>query len=471
MSALAFSTLTELSAGLAAGQYTSEDLTRMYLDRIRKANPKLHAYVNVDEDAAVKQAQAADMRRASGYSLGPLDGLPIAIKDLCEVEGQITTAGSQDWIERRSLTTCTAVEKLMQQGMVVLGKLHMVEFAFGGWGTNPVMGTPWNPWDLSTHRTPGGSSSGSGVAVAAGLCPAALGSDTGGSVRIPAALNGITGLKTTSGRISLHGAVALSGTLDTIGPMTRCVQDAALLTQAMAGPDPRDAGTYRAPQFAWRAPAAGAKPLLGSRIAVMPVTQFPIALKADVIKAYQDAIKVMADLGAEIIQQDLPFNFEEMIGRNGKIIAAEAFAIHRAYIEDLSRPIGEFVRARTLAGGKVSAADYIEALADHKRAIADWVRWMADIDALITPAIPFGAIPLTEVNEAITPMASFSRAGNYMGTCGLALPAGFADNGMPLGVQLLAKPFDEAALIRIGMGYQGATEWHRQHPDLSALGI
>jgi len=471
MSDLAFSTLTELAAGLAAGKYSSEDLTRMYLERIRKANPKLHAYVNVDEDAAVKQAQAADIRRASGYTLGPLDGLPIAIKDLCEVEGQITTAGSQDWIDRRSTTTCTAVEKLMQHGMVILGKLHMVEFAFGGWGTNPVMGTPWNPWDLNTHRTPGGSSSGSGVAVAAGICPAALGSDTGGSVRIPSALNGITGLKTTSGRISLHGAVPLSGTLDTIGPMTRCVEDAALLTQAMAGPDPKDPTTYRAPQFKWRAPAAGDKPLVGSRIAVMPADKFPLALGADVVKAFNDAIKVMRELGAEIIEQPLPFNFDDMIGRNGKIIAAEAYAIHRAYIEDMSRPIGEFVRARTLSGAKVSAADYIEALADHRRAIAAWTEWMTNIDALISPAIPFGAIPLTEVNEAITPMASFSRAGNYMGTCGLALPAGFADNGMPLGVQLLAKPFDEAALIRIGMGYQSATQWHRTHPDLAALGL
>ena len=200
----------------------------------------------VDEDSTIAQARAADQRRAAGYSLSAVDGVPIAVKDLCDIEGQITTGGSQDWVTRRSPTTCTAVERLLRAGMVNLGKTHMVEFAFGGWGTNPVMGTPWNPWDLNTHRTPGGSSSGSGVAVAAALCPAALGSDTGGSVRIPAALNGITGLKTTRGLISLHGALALSGTLDSIGPMTRDMRDAAILTELMAGADPLDDGRQAA---------------------------------------------------------------------------------------------------------------------------------------------------------------------------------------------------------------------------------
>ena len=241
MSDLAFSTLTQLAQGLRAKKYSSEELAHEYLTRISKGNKKLHAYVLVDEDSTIAQARAADQRRAAGYSLSAVDGVPIAVKDLCDIEGQITTGGSQDWVNRRSPTTCTAVERLLRAGMVNLGKTHMVEFAFGGWGTNPVMGTPWNPWDLNTHRTPGGSSSGSGVAVAAALCPAALGSDTGGSVRIPAALNGITGLKTTRGLISLHGALALSGTLDSIGPMTRDMRDAAILTELMAGADPLDA--------------------------------------------------------------------------------------------------------------------------------------------------------------------------------------------------------------------------------------
>ena len=471
MSDLAFLSLTELAHGLQHATFSSEELTRVYLGRIALGNTALGAYVRVDEDSALQLARAADARRASGYCLGPLDGLPLAVKDLCDIEGQITTAGSQDWVGRRSTTTATAVQRLLQAGMVILGKTHMVEFAFGGWGTNPVMGTPWNPWDLNTHRVPGGSSSGSGVAVAAGLAPAALGSDTGGSVRIPAALNGITGLKTTRGLISLHGAVPLSGTLDSIGPMTRTVQDAAWLMQAMAGADPLDPSSCQAPLFQWQAPAPGARPLQGIRIALMPPEQYPVAMEADVLRILDDTRRVMVDLGAEIIDKPFPFDFDDMMRRNGQIIAAEAYAIHRAYIDEPAKPFGDFVRRRVQSGSKVSAADYIDAMAAHRRTIAEWTRWMDNVDALLTPTAPFGACPLTEVEESRTPLAAFTRAGNYVGACGMSLPAGFADNGMPIGMQWLGKPFDDATMVRIGMAFQGVTDWHLRRPDLSALGL
>lgn len=471
MSDFAFLSLTDLARGLRRATFTSEELTRAYLGRVALGNKALGAYVLVDEESALRLARAADVRRASGYNLGPLDGLPIAVKDLCDIEGQITTAGSQDWAGRRSTLTATAVQRLLQAGMVVLGKTHMVEFAFGGWGTNPVMGTPWNPWDLEVHRVPGGSSSGSGVAVAAGLAPAALGSDTGGSVRIPAALNGITGLKTTRGLISLHGAVPLSGTLDSIGPMTRTIEDAALLTQAMAGADPLDPSSCHAPLFQWQAPPAGARPLQGMRIALMPPELYPITLGQDVLRILDDTRRVMVDLGAEIIDKPFPFDFDDMMRRNGQIIAAEAYAIHRAYIDDADRPFGEFVRRRVLSGKKVLAADYIDAMAAHRRTIAEWTRWMGDVDALLTPTVPFGACPLTEVDESRTLLAAFTRAGNYVGACGMSLPAGFADKGMPIGMQWLGKPFDDATMVRIGMAFQGATDWHLARPDLTALGL
>ncbi|MDN3988201.1 amidase [Zwartia vadi] len=471
MSDLAFSTLTQLAQGLQQKKYSSEEITREYLGRIKKADGKLHAYVSVNEESALTQARAADLRRASGYSLSVVDGLPLAVKDLCEIEGQITTGGSQDWINRRSPTTCTAVERLMRAGMVMLGKVHMVEFAFGGWGTNPVMGTPWNPWDLKTHRVPGGSSSGSGVAVAAGLAPAALGSDTGGSVRIPAALNGITGQKTTRGLISLHGALALSGTLDSIGPMTRDVQDSAILTGLMAGEDPLDPTSCNRPMFHWKAPAAGPKPLAGFRIAMFPAEHYPIALGKDVIKMLDDTRRVLVELGAQIVEKPFPFDFNDMMLRNGQIIASEAYAIHRAYIDDAARPFGEFVRKRVQSGRNISSADYIDAIADHRRTIAAWTDWMSNVDALLSPSAPIGACPLTEVDESKTPMAAFTRAGNYMGCSGMSLPAGFADNGMPLGAQLLGKPFDDGTLVTIGMAFQAATSWHLKRPDLSSLGI
>lgn len=472
MSEIAFATLSELADGLAQGRYSSVELTQHFLDRIAQANPALGAYVSVDNTGALRLAEAADARRRAGYGLlSPLDGVPVAAKDLCDIEGQITTAGSEAWRGRRSSVTATAVTRLLNAGMVMLGKTHMVEFAFGGWGTNPVMGTPRNPWDLQAPRIPGGSSSGSGVAVAAGLAPAALGSDTGGSVRIPAALNGITGLKTTRGLISLYGAVALSTTLDSIGPLTRDTRDAMLLTALMAGPDAQDPLTQGLPAFQYREPDAGARPLRGVRIALMPPSQHPIAADADALAALDNARRVLIDLGADVAETPFPFDFHEMMLRNGQIIAAEAYAMHRGYIEDPAQPIGQYVRARVLSGKGVSAADYIAALQAHAKARLAWLDWMRDIDAVLTPCAPFGARLLDEVDEAATPLAAFTRAGNYVNASGLALPAGFTAGGLPLGVQLLGKPNAEGALGKIGMAFQAATDWHRRRPDLKAVGL
>ena len=472
MSEIAFATLGELADGLTEGRYSSVELTQHFLDRIAQANPALGAYVSVNSDGALRLAAAADARRRAGYGLlSPLDGVPVAVKDLCDIQGQTTTAGSQAWRERRSSVTATAVTRLLDAGMVILGKTHMVEFAFGGWGTNPLMGTPRNPWDLQAPRIPGGSSSGSGVAVAAGLAPAALGSDTGGSVRIPAALNGVTGLKTTRGLISLHGAVALSTTLDSIGPLTRDTRDAMLLTDLMAGADPQDPLTQNQPAFQLREPGNGAQPLRGVRIALMPPSQHPINVESDALSALDNARRVLVDLGADVAETPFPFDFHEMMLRNGQIIAAEAYALHRDYIEDPAQPIGQYVRARVLSGKGVSAADYIAALNAHAQARQAWLAWMRDIDAVLTPCAPFGARLLADVDEAATPLAAFTRAGNYVNASGLALPAGFTASGLPLGIQLLGKPNAEGTLGMIGMAFQAVTDWHRRHPDLKAIGL
>ena len=306
---------------------------------------------------------------------------------------------------------------------------------------------------------------------AAALAPAALGSDTGGSVRIPASLNGITGLKTTRGLISLHGALALSGTLDSIGPMTRDMQDSAILTELMAGTDPLDPTSCGHPRFHWQAPPEGAKPLQGMRIAMFPASHYPFAVGADIVRAVEETRRVLVDLGAQLVEKPFPFDFKEMMVRNGHITAAEAYAIHRAYIDDMSRPIGEFVRKRVQSGRNISGADYIDAMADHRRHILAWTDWMSNIDALLSPCAPMGACPLTEVDEAQTPMSAFTRAGNYMGTTGVSLPAGFADNGMPVGVQLLGKPFDDATMVKIGIAFQRVTKFHLARPDLKKLGL
>lgn len=469
-----FSSLADLADGLRQRRFSARELATLYLDRIDRANGVLHAYSSVDREGALRLALASDERRAAGYALGPLDGLPIAVKDLCDIQGQVTAAGSAAWRERRSEVTATVVQRLLNAGMVVLGKTHMVEFAFGGWGTNAMMGTPRNPWDLTRARIPGGSSSGSGVAVAAGLAPAALGSDTGGSVRIPAALNGITGLKTSRGLLSLHGAVILSHTLDTIGPMTRTAADAMLLTQAMAGPDPLDPLTQHSRACRWpMLPGLAdgqAKPLAGTRIALMPPAQYPIDVHAGVVAALDDARRVLGDLGAVFIERPFPFDFGDMMRRNGMIIAAEAYSVHRGYIEDAALPIGPVARQRILTGKDIAAADYIAALQHHAAMRSAWQTWMRDTDALLTPCLPFPACPLEDVDEAATPLAAFTRACNYLDASGLALPAGFSSTGLPLGVQLLGKPFDEGSLVRIGMAYQGATDWHLRYPQALPAG-
>ncbi len=466
-----FSTLGELSAALAHKEVAAIELAELYLARIERANAKLNAFVAVDAELALAYARASDARRAAGVTLGPLDGLPIALKDLLEIQGRITGVGSAAWKDRRSTTTATVVERLLAAGMVPLGKTQMVEFAFGTWGTNPRLGMPWNPWDLAAQRVPGGSSSGSGVAVAAGLAPAAIGSDTGGSVRIPAAMNGITGLKTTGGLVSLHGAFPLSLSLDTIGPMTRDADDAALLLAAIAGADPRDPATLRAARFDAGTMRGEAASLVGLRIAVLPEDQYPTEVHASVHAATLQARRVLGELGATFFERELPFDFGELMRRNGQLIAAEAYSIHRAYVEDESLPLGPAVRQRVLGGKAVSAAEYIAALEHRRAARAAWIEWMHDADALLSPAVPFPACAADEVDESVTPLASFTRAGNYLDACGLALPAGFSDNGLPLGVQLLGKPFGEATLLRIGQALQRATDWHRRRPDLRPLGL
>jgi aspartyl-tRNA(Asn)/glutamyl-tRNA(Gln) amidotransferase subunit A len=461
---LPFHSLTALARLLERGETSSRAIVEACLARIDALDSHLHAFVDVYRDTALAAADAADRERRTSAARGPLAGLPIALKDLFHIEGRQTTAGSKSWLGRISDHTATAVLRLTAAGMIPLGKTHMVEFAFGGWGRNPPMGAPWNPWDDAMHRVAGGSSSGSAVAVAGGLCPAAIGSDTGGSIRIPAALCGLTGLKPTYGRVSLHGAVPLSGTLDSIGPLARTVEDAALLTAAMSGPDPRDPATLIAPRGDLEAALAGEADIRGLRITALAPEAFPAYTLPDVIRAYQAAIIALRALGARVDAAPFPLDFEDMLVRNGRIIAAEAYALHRAYIEDPSLDIDPWVRRRVLGGKAVSAADYIDLLAARQRASAQFADWMRDRDALLTPTLPITATPLADVDEALTPLATWTRTANYLGACALSLPAGFSAEGLPIGVQVTGAAFADAMLVRIGRAFQQATDWHLRRP-------
>lgn len=460
----AFATLTELARELAAGTTTSRAIVESCLAHIDARDDMLHAFIDVYREDALALADACDIERRTRFPRSPLHGLPIALKDLFEIKGRPTSAGAASWVGRMSSRTATVVERLLSAGMIPLGKTHMVEFAFGTWGTNVPMGAPWNPWDVRTQRVAGGSSSGSAVAVASGMAPAALGSDTGGSVRIPASLCGLTGLKPTYGLVSLHGAVPLSPTLDSIGPITHTVDDAVLLMSAMAGPDPHDPATLSAPRFDAAALLSAHPSVRGRRVAVLPPEDFPPKIEADVVKARDQMILTLRELGAVVEHASFPFDFQALGAKNGRLIAAEAYAFHRGSIDDDSIEFDPGVRERIRGGGNVSAAEYLEVLAERRRAMAEFAAWMRGHDALLTPTVPLRAIPLADVDESIAPMATFTRGVNYLGACALSLPAGLTAGGLPLGMQIVAAPWCEAKLVEIGRAFQQATDWHRRRP-------
>ncbi|HEX2892102.1 amidase [Vineibacter terrae] len=470
MSEIAELTLAELSAGLSRRQLSSRQVVDAFLARIDKADGKLHSFVEVYRDEARTLADAADAARGTGLPLGPLHGLPIALKDLCDIAGRVGTGGSKAWAARVATETSATAERLLAAGMIPMGKLHMVEWAYGGSGRNPLMGTPWNPWDLKTQRLPGGSSSGTGVAVAARLVPAGIGSDTGGSVRIPSAFNGIVGLKVTYGRISLHGTLLLSWTLDSIGPMARCVEDCALLLNALAGPDPRDPATLDQPLEDFTKAVRGPADVRGMRIALPDEAVLPSATHADVKAAWRAAARTFESLGARVETVRLPDWFFNIIASTTAISGSEAYSLHKDYIDDMKLPIGPDVRARVQHGRTIAPGAYaaeLRLMAERRRQYQEQVR---HLDALLMPTVPIPAAVLAEFDEMAPLPPLYTRIGNYLGLCGLAMPAGHS-GGLPLSVQILGRPYQEATVLKLGKAFQDATSFHNAKPDLAAIGL
>ena len=459
--ALAYAPMHALAERLRDGTLSASALLECYLERIHRYDRRLHAFVAVYEDEARAAAALADRAFECGQRIGPLHGIPISLKDLVEIEGRIATGGSMFWRDRICTVTATIVQRLLAAGMIVLGKTHMVEFAFGSWGTNKTMGAPWNPWDPQVHRAPGGSSSGSAVAVAAALAPAAIGSDTGGSVRAPAALCGIVGLKTTVGRVSNYGTLRLSETLDTIGPMTRDVEDAALMFSVLHGPDGCDPQTWlRAPEDVLgglkRSPAA-------LRLAVPPLEQLG-EIDAEVAAAYEGALDVMRGLGMRIDTLPLPLAIAPLADLTGKIIAAEGYALNREWIDRDDLPFDTDVRSRLRAGKALSAADYIDLMALRRRLRQQVAESLRDFDALVLPTIPIPASPLDTIDQNQAPMSRLTRPVNLLDLCALALPCGFTRAGLPVSLQIVGGAGEEARILRIGWAFERATAWHTRRP-------
>jgi len=463
---LADLTLTEQAEALRRGQCSSRDLIDTHLARIDRLDGQLHAYVEVYAAQARALADAADTARRAGMPLGPLHGLPVAVKDLCDITGRTGTVGSRMWASRIGTTTSATVDRLLGAGMIPLGKTQMVEFAFGGWGTNPLMGTPWNPWDVARHRVPGGSSSGTAVAVAAGMAPVGIGSDTGGSVRIPCAFTGLVGLKVTFGRISLHGTGLLSWTLDSIGPMGRSVDDCAEMLRALVGPDARDSATLGQPALDLSTPLR-AERLAGLRIALPDATQLPPFMHPAVTAAWQATARQLEGLGATIVPVRLPDWFFDLSKPAGTIIASEAYALHRAYINDTAQAIGDAVRARVLAAREFEPGAYAETLrlmAERRRLFA---AWFDRYDAILLPTVAVPAPPIDAIEETSPVPGHLTRPVNYLGLCALAMPAGLHDD-LPVGVQIIGKPHAEPTVLAIGKALQEETRHHLLRPGLSA---
>ena len=451
---------TAAADALAAGELTSEELVETLLARIERLEPRLGAFVAVYGDEARAEARAADLARRAGNAAGRFHGVPVALKDIIDLEGRVTTGGSKVWESRISPTTATLAHRLVEAGLVVIGKTRTVEFAMGSWGTNRHMGTPWNPWDLAVHRAPGGSSSGSGVGVAARLVPWAIGTDTGGSVRLPSAWNGLTGLKVTFGRVSCHGVLPLAHTLDTPGPMCRSVEDAVELYLLLQGADPLDPATRRVP-------ADDPRPDLDRGVAGMRLARIPEperdGVDDDVLAAYDASLATLAHIGASIVDVELPRRFVPMGDLVGKIIAAEGHTWVGEYVDDPSLPVDDDIRPRIRPGRDMPAREYIEAQRERAIITRELDDALAGVDALLTPATRTAAPVVADIDQSTT-AAIFTRPINLIDYCALALPNGMTAGGLPISLQIACRGYEESTALRIGQAFQKATEWHARVP-------
>lgn len=454
-------TAAELGAAYRKGALSPVEAVESCLARIAKFDPTLHAFIAIYADEARLAAEAAHKALKAGYDLGPLHGVPVALKDLIALNGKIYAAGSQIHINRRASFTATVVEKLAAAGAITLGKAHTVEFAFGAWGTNQYLGTPKNPWKPQDHYTPGGSSSGSGVAVAARFVPLAVGTDTGGSVRIPASFNGITGLKTTFGRISTFGIEPLSASLDTPGPMARSVEDAMLMYLAMQGPDARDAATLGLPlDESAKTLRHGVADL---RLGRIDLEDCGCPIAPETAGAYEASIEAMARMGARIIPVKLPHRLAELASLS-QIMAGEAYAAHGDYVDDLSAPMGDATRARMLVG-KISVKDYLGLVWKRRAMTQAFLDAIEPVEALLLPSTAHPAIPVADADEKGGP-STLTRAVNLFGCCALSVPCGFSAEGLPLSLQIVGRPYAEALVLSAGYAFQQEGEWHKALPPL-----
>lgn len=466
---LHYRSITSLAAMLRSGEITPTALTERLLERIEDLNGPLGAFNLVTAERAMAEAKAAETLLTSGRDLGPLHGIPYAVKDLFDVVGLPTTAGSRTLDSTPKTVESEVTRRLAAAGMIVMGKSITVEFAKGIVGINHIQGTPQNPWN-QTHCVPGGSSAGTAVAVASGMVPMGLGTDTGGSVRAPAGLCGTVGLKTTVGRISRFGVFPLSWTLDSVGPLTRSVEDAALVHQILQGEDARDDSTVGIrPEDVMGDLKRGAR---GLRVGI-PQHAFFDDLDPEVEKAVIAAADVFRELGARV--ENIPYpEAAEAAAMNSAINGAQAALIHEERIDNAMDLMDPVVGPRMLNDRKHLATDYLKALNQMRALRASQMETLRDVDVVLTPTTKIPAAPVAAVDKSMETYMDYAgkymactNIGNRLGLCGLSVNCGFSANGLPIGLLINGKPFGERVVLRAGYAYEQATDWKDRRPDLA----
>jgi aspartyl-tRNA(Asn)/glutamyl-tRNA(Gln) amidotransferase subunit A len=465
---LCYSTAGQLSRLIRAKEVSPVEIVRVHLERIHRLEPSLNSFISLLPERALASARQAEEEILSGNYRGPLHGIPIGLKDLYYTMGVKTTSGSRIFDDFIPSYDSTIMERFKQAGAILLGKLNMHQFAYGPVGENPDYGHMHNPWDL--EMITGGSSGGSGSAARAGECTITMGTDTGGSIRIPSALCGLAGLKPTYGLLSRHGIFPLSWSLDHAGPMARTVEDCALILNATAGYDYKDPASASVHIHDYTSALDG--DLKGMRIGV-PKEYFQVPMDHQVEQAVRTAIDLLGELGATVREISWPmYRYAQAI--SSTIVMAEAAAIHRKMLRQKAEQYSQPVRLRIEAGFFISGADYLRAQQARTLFIRQSKELFSDVDLLAGPTVAITAHPIganqVKVGEAVlgstVALTQYTRPFNINGFPAITLPCGFSTDGLPIGLQLAGAPFDEMTVLKASHAYEQATSWHKKRPPL-----
>ena len=454
---------------VASGEVSPVELVDACTERIDAVDDTLRAFISVYREQAHEVARAQETMLRAGHRLGVLHGIPIALKDNIAMARLRTTAGSKvldDWIPEEDATVAA---RLKGAGAIVLGKTNMHEFAWGGTSANPHHGFVRNPWD--PERFPAGSSGGSGAAVAARACFGALGTDTGGSIRLPAAINGVVGIRPTIGRVSNFNVIPLAWSMDTVGPMCRTVEDCALMFGTIAGPDPRDGGTANVPVTDYTADLR--RGVEGLRIGVIP-DYFFAHLQPPVERAVRDALTTLEGLGATVVDVSVA-NIHGNISAQLTVESCEPSTYHQRWLREQPESYGDDVRLLLEIGEMHLAVHYLQAQRYRALLRGEFMDAFKSVDVFICPTLPFTATKVGEMSveiehgvkeDMLSAIMQFTGVPSLTGLPALAVPCGFGDDGLPVGMQIIGQPFDEARLFRVGAAFQEATDFHTRAPEL-----